>query len=68
MIARGTMDLNLLKAEIIDDPEDIEIAEDAMSRHHYLGSKKLEGERMRVCDHDEGRVGGAAVLRARDPA
>ena len=41
------MDLNLLKAEIIDDPEDIEIAEDAMSRHHYLGSKKLEGERMR---------------------
>lgn len=41
------MDLGQLKAELLDNPDDIELAEDLMSRHHYLGSKKLEGERMR---------------------
>lgn len=41
------MDLNLLKAEVLDNPDDIELAEDALSRHHYLGSKRLEGKRMR---------------------
>lgn len=48
------MDLNLLQAELIDNPDDIEIAEDAMARHHYLGSKKLEGERMRYVIKDRG--------------
>ena len=38
-----SMDLKVLRVELLDNPDDIEFAEDAMSRCHYLGSKKLEG-------------------------
>lgn len=41
------MDLNHLKYAQIVTVDDIEYANDLLSRYHYLGAKKLEGEYMR---------------------
>lgn len=40
------VDLSKLRVEILDDIDDFELAGDMLSRGHYLGNKKLAGERL----------------------
>jgi hypothetical protein len=41
------LDINKLKVSILDNPDDVDFANDLLERHHYLGSARLQGEQMR---------------------
>ena len=58
--------LNHLKYAQIVTVDDIEYANDLLSRYHYLGAKKLEGEHMRY--RVTYRGAWVAVLYCEQPA
>ena len=41
------LDINKIKLEKLDIPDDVDLAGDLLSREHYLGNCKLQGEQMR---------------------
>ena len=41
------LDINKIKIEKLEVPDDVELAGDLLSREHYLGNCKLQGEQMR---------------------
>lgn len=41
------LDINKLKVSILDNPDDVDFANDLFERYHYLGSTRLQGEQMR---------------------